>query len=121
VTRYLLFTAVFGLGVIAASLLAGPNRGALVGAMASSATALASLLFMQRGSRASKPVHAALFVALAMFLARILVVTLATIAVVRAGDGIPAFLVAFFVPYFVFAGIEGAYLHSLTRTAQTPA
>jgi hypothetical protein len=32
-----------------------------------------------------------------------------------------AFIVAFFVPYFIFAAIEGAYLHALNRDTGTPA
>jgi hypothetical protein len=122
VNRHLLLTSSLALAAIAAALASGPYRGgALVGATSSGMTALASLLFMRCSARASRPVQAALLVALAMFLARILIVALATIAVARAPDGVVAFLVGFFVPYFVFAAIEGAYLHSLTRAAQTPA
>ncbi len=84
-------------------------------------TALASLLFMQRGARARKPLQAALVVMAVMFLTRILVVALATVMVARGGDSVVAFIVAFFVPYFIFAAIEGAYLHALSRDTGTPA
>lgn len=33
----------------------------------------------------------------------------------RSGASIVAFIVAFFVPYFIFAAIEGWYLASLPR------
>lgn len=121
-TRHLLLSMALSLVAIGASLLAGPHRrGALVGAVSSSTTALASLLFMQRGARARKPLQVALAIMTVMFLTRILVVALATVAVVRAGDSVVAFIVAFFVPYFIFAAIEGAYLHALNRGTGTPA
>jgi hypothetical protein len=50
-----------------------------------------------------------------MFLVRIVVVAAATVVVARAGEGIIAFIVAFFVPYFTYAAIEGSYLHGLSR------
>ena len=121
-TRHLLLSTALALVAIGAALLSGPHRrGALVGAVSSSVTALASLLFMQRGARAKKPLQAALAVMAVMFLIRILVVALATVAVARGGASVVAFIVAFFVPYFIFAAIEGAYLHSLSRDTGTPA
>jgi hypothetical protein len=41
--------------------------------------------------------------------------------VVKAGESVVAFVVAFFVPYFIFAAIESWYLHSLNRGSGTPA
>jgi hypothetical protein len=76
---------------------------------------------MQRGARARKPLQAAMAVMAAMFLLRILVVAVGTVVIVRAGDSVVAFIVAFFVPYFIFAAIEGAYLHALNRGTGTPA
>jgi hypothetical protein len=122
VTRHLLLSTALAIAAIGAALLAGPHRrGALVGAVSSSITALASLLFMQRGARARKPMQAALAVMVVMFLTRILVVALATVVVARGGDSVVAFIVAFFVPYFIFAAIEGAYLNALNRDTGTPA
>jgi uncharacterized membrane protein YccC len=116
VTRHLLLTTTVALIALGAALLAGPHRrGALVGAGSSSVTAIASLLFMQKGARARKSLQTALLVMVVMFLVRILVVALATAIVWRAGESIFGFIVAFFVTYFTFAAIEGAYLHSLTR------
>lgn len=121
-TRHLLLSTALAIAAIGAALLSGPHRrGALVGAVSSSITALASLLFMQRGARARKPMQAALAVMAVMFLTRILVVALATVVVARGGDSVVAFIVAFFVPYFIFAAIEGAYLHALNRDTGTPA
>jgi hypothetical protein len=122
VTRHLLLSTALAIAAIGAALLSGPHRrGALVGAVSSSITALASLLFMQRGARARKPMQAALAVMVVMFLTRILVVALATVVVARGGDSVVAFIVAFFVPYFIFAAIEGAYLNALNRDTGTPA
>lgn len=84
-------------------------------------TALASLLLMRRGANAENPVQAALLVVVLMFLARILVVALATITVIRGGDSVYGFVVAFFVTYFGFAAIEGAYVRGLGRRARDAA
>jgi hypothetical protein len=109
-------TALVALASIVLSLLAGAHRrGALVGAGAVSFTAVVSLLFMQRGARARKPLQAALLVMVVMFLVRIVLVALGTALVWRAGESIFAFIIAFFVPYFIFAAIEGYYLHGLPR------
>jgi len=35
--------------------------------------------------------------------------------VAHAGSNLMAFVLAFFVPYFVFATIEGSYVYSLGR------
>ena len=116
-TRHLFITAAFALAAIAIALASGSTyrRGALAGAGCASVTAFASLLLMGRGARASKPLQAALLVMVVMFLLRIVVVALGTAVVWRAGESIFAYIIAFFVPYFIFAAIEGWYLHGLPR------
>jgi hypothetical protein len=116
VTRHLQLTALLAAVAVGASLLAGAyRRGALVGAVSSGVTAIASLLFMQKGARSRKPLQAALLVMAVMFLTRILVVALGAAAVARGGESIVAFIIAFFVPYFTFSAIEIAYLTGLSR------
>jgi hypothetical protein len=116
VTRHFLLTAAIALLAVGVALVSGVHRrGALVGALSSGLTGVASLLFMQRGARSKKPVPAALAVMAVMFLVRIALVALGTVVVVRAGESIFAFVTAFFVPYFTFAAIEGSYLHGLNR------
>ncbi len=115
-TRHLTITALVAAGALLLSAAAGTYRkGALVGAATASVTAFASLFLMQRGARARKPLQAALLVMVVMFLVRILLVALGTALVWRAGESIVAYIVAFFVPYFLFAAIEGWYLASLPR------
>jgi hypothetical protein len=105
---------------LAAALASGPyRRGALVGASSVSLSAFASMLLVQRGARSRKPLQAALLVMTLMFLARIVLVALGTVLVVRSGESIIAFIVAFFVPFFIFAAIEGWYLHSLSGPGTT--
>jgi len=120
--RHFVFTALLATVIVGASLLAGPaRRGAFLGAVSVSLTAFASLLLMKRSARAKRPVQAALAVVVFMFLARIIVVAAATAAVVRSGLNVVEFLVAFFVPYFIFAAIEFAYLNAIGRNTGTPA
>ncbi len=115
-TRHLTITALVAFAAIAVSLLAGSyRRGALVGSTSASVTAFASLLWMQRGARSRKPLQAALLVMVVMFLVRILLVAAGTAVVWRSGASIVAYILAFFVPYFIFAAIEGWYLASLPR------
>jgi hypothetical protein len=116
VTRHLLLSTALALLAVGVALASGVHRrGALVGAVSSGLTGVASLLFMQRGARAKKPVQAALAVMAGMFLIRIVLVALGTFVVARSGESIFAFVAAFFVPYFTFAAIEGSYLHGLNR------
>ena len=104
--------AVAGVAMLAA-LASGPyRRGALVGASSVSLSAFASLLMVQRGARSRKPLQAALLVMTVMFLARIVLVA-------RSGESIIAYIVAFFVPFFIFAAIEGWYVHSLRGSGTT--
>lgn len=115
--KHQLLTAAIALGFVLAALAAGAHRkGALVGAAISGVTAVGSIVAMARFARSgSKPVQRALAVMTVAFLLRILLVALGLFAVVRAGESVVAFVVAFFVPYFVFAAVEGAFVHSLSR------
>lgn len=116
--KHLLLTAAVAAGFVAASLGAGAyRRGALAGAVISGATALGSLLAMSRFARGEGPkaVQRALAVMAVGFLARLLLISGGVYFVVRAGESIVAFVIAFFVPYFVFVAIEGAFVHSLRR------
>jgi hypothetical protein len=115
--KHQLLTAAIALGFVLAALATGAHRkGALVGAAISGVTAVGSIVAMGRFARSgNKPVQRALAVMTVAFLLRILLVALGLFAVVRAGESVVAFVVAFFVPYFVFAAVEGAFVHSLGR------
>ena len=103
-TRHLLIAA--GAALLAVLLAAaageGHRRAALIGASSASVTAFGSLLAMARFGAGKKPVQAAL-------------------AVVRAGESVVAFVIAFFVPYFFFAAVEAWYVASLGRGPGSPA
>jgi hypothetical protein len=105
------------LAFVALALLAGAHRkGALVGATISGLTGVASILAMSRFAKSGgKVVQRALAVMAIAFLLRIVLVGLGTWLVVQAGESVVAFVIAFFVPYFVFSAIEGAFVHSLNR------
>jgi hypothetical protein len=112
--KHQLATAAVAALAIAVSLVVGEHRkGALVGSSISGLTALGSVLAIGRSARGAKPMNAALAVMAIAFLLRIVLVALGTVLVVRAGESVVAFVIAFFVTYFVFAAIEAAYLHSL--------
>ncbi len=114
--KHQLATATLAIGFVLVALAAGPHRrGALVGATISGLTALGSIVAIARFGRGPKPVQRALAILTVAFLLRILLVALGVVAVARAGESILGFVVAFFVPYFVFAAIEGLYVHSLGR------
>jgi hypothetical protein len=118
VTRHLAFSLAIAAATVALALVSGAHRrAALVGGLSASFTAIGSLLAMTRFARSRvKPVQAALAVMAVAFLVRILLVGLGTALVVRSGESVIAFVVAFFVPYFAFSAVEGAYLHSLRGT-----
>ncbi|HEX7622462.1 MAG TPA: hypothetical protein VF400_02745 [Anaeromyxobacteraceae bacterium] len=107
--------------LLAAAAGEGQRRAALIGACSASLTAFGSLLAMGRVAAAKKPVQAALAVMVVAFLVRIVVVALGTVAVVRAGESVVAFVVAFFVPYFFFAAVEAWYVARLGRGPGSPA
>jgi len=100
------------------ALLAGEARlPALLGAAIATGTGLASLVaFGHFDRRAARPLQATLAVFAVVFLLRLVLVGAGVAVVARAGASAIAFVVAFFVPYFVLSALEGAYLHSLRRT-----
>jgi hypothetical protein len=109
-------SAAVAAGSIGLALVSGSHRrAALVGALTASLTGLLSLLAMTRAAGAGRLVQRALVVMVVAFLVRILLVAGGTALVARGGEDVVAYVVAFFVPYFIFAAIEGAYLHSLSR------
>ncbi len=114
--KHQLVTAALAIGFVLVALASGVHRrGAVVGAGISGATALASIVALARFGRGPKPVQRALAVLTVTFLLRILLVALGVVLVQRAGESIPGFVVAFFLPYFVFATVEGLFVHSLNR------
>ncbi len=106
--------------VAALALFLGAEAGAragLAGAAIASSTGLASLLaFQLLGRPRVKPLQRALAVFAVMFVVRLVLVGLGLVRVTRAGGSPVAFVVAFFVPYFAFAAIEGSYVHALGRS-----
>jgi hypothetical protein len=114
--KHQLITGALAIGFVVVALAAGAHRrGALLGAAISGATALGSIIAIARFGRGPKPVQRALAVLTVAFLLRIVLVAVGIFAVVRAGESIIGFVVAFFVPYFVFAAVEGLFVHSLNR------
>ncbi|HVO17921.1 MAG TPA: hypothetical protein VMU15_01610 [Anaeromyxobacter sp.] len=97
------------------------RRGALLGVAISGLTGLLSMQAMGRFARGGRVVHQALAVMALGFLVRLLLVALGTILVVKTGESVPGFVVAFFVVYFVLAGLEGAYAQRLGRSAGSQA
>ncbi len=111
------------LAALGLSLAAGPHRrGALIGAGISGAAGLLSMRAMGRTRGGGSSVaRQALLVMTVGFLARILLVALGTVLVVRTGESVAGFVTAFFVVYFILSGIEGAYVQRLGRRAGTSA
>ena len=105
------------------SLFSGPHRrAALFGSSVASVTAIASLVAVAMSARtARKPVQSAFLVVVLFFLVRMVLVAIGTAIVARAGENIFVFIAAFFIPYFLFAAIEGAFVHSLGRTSRSAA
>jgi uncharacterized membrane protein YfbV (UPF0208 family) len=123
VKNHLLLAVAVAAVALAAALLAGPARPpAILGAGIASVTAMASLWgYGRHGRTASKPVQQALLVFVVMFLLRLVLIGVALAMVVRAGQSVVAFVIAFFVPYFAFTAIEGSLLASLGRRMGKPA
>lgn len=112
--KWTLASALLALVFLAAAGLAGQHaKGALVGAAIAGATGLASMLAIWKTAGTRKPMQAALAVMTVGFLVRLVLVALGTVLVARSGESIVAFVVAFFVPFFVFAALEAAHIHSL--------
>lgn len=117
--KHQVIAAALAAATIAGALASGSayRRAAAVGAGIASFTALGSLFAMARSTRrAEKQMKGALVVMAVAFLVRILLVAAGAFVVVRGGESVVAFIVAFFVPYFAFAAIEASFLHSLRRT-----
>jgi len=95
--------------------------GALAGSAIAGLTGLASIIALRFTARAARPTTWALAVVVVGFLVRLVLVALGTVAVVRGGGNIIAFVVAFFVPFFVFGALEAAYVHTLRRAPGTTA
>lgn len=110
------------LAALAGAAVSGPHRaGALLGAGLSGAAGLVSILAMGRWGGAAGKVQPALAVLVLGFLARLLLVSVGTIAVVKTGASVPGFVIGFFVVFFALAGIEGAYVQRLGRRAGSSA
>jgi len=94
------------------SVAAGRHRpGALLGVALSAAAGLASFAAMARlADPGPRLVQRALWVMALSFLGRLVLVALGTVLVVKLETSVWGFVVAFFVVYFVLAGIEGAYV-----------
>ena len=121
--KHQLFTALLALAFVAAAALTGGfRRPAMTGAGVAGLAAVAEILLMSfAAGRARKPLQAAWIVFTAAFLGRLVLVAVATVLVGKAGWNVIAFVIAFFVPFFVLSAIEWAYLHSLSRSPGTPA
>jgi hypothetical protein len=116
--KYPLAAAALAALFVGAALAAGEYRfAALVGAAIASFTGLAAMAGIRLTARTAKPVQAALAVVAVGFLVRLVLLALGTVAVVKASASVAAFVVAFFLPFFVFAALEAAYVHSLRRAA----
>jgi hypothetical protein len=117
---HVLRAAVAAIAALGLSVLGG--RSALVGSSMAVVTALVSLAAMARFSRkAEKPVQTALVIVVAMFLVRLLLVAAGTVFIARTGQSVVLFVLAFFIPYFAFVAIEGAFVHSLGHSCGRPA
>lgn len=120
-TRHLsaaVLVAALALGIGAA---AGARPG-LAGAAIASLTALASLLaYGLLGRSESKPLQRALAIFVGMFLVRLVLLALGLVYLARSGENLIAFAVAFFVPYFAFAAIEGSYVHAMGHRVERTA
>jgi hypothetical protein len=119
---YPLATTTLSFAFVAAALASGSHAGGAVpGAVIAGLTGILSILAIKLTARGPKPVQRALLVLVGAFLVRLVLVGVGTILVARASASIAAFVVAFFVPYFVLAVIEAAYVHSLRRAIGTTA
>ncbi len=98
------------------ALASGAHRtGALAGVALGGVPGLLSIAAMGRWAGASGKVQGALAVLVLGFLARLLLVAVGTIAVVKTGASVPGFVLGFFVVFFALAAIEGAYVQRLGR------
>jgi hypothetical protein len=119
--KYQLVTALVAFAFAGAALASGPYRpSALLGALVAGLTGVGSTLLMGRAAtRSARPLQQALLVFVSVFLVRLVLVGSAVAVVATHGWSVIAFVVAFFVPYFVLTALEAAYLHSLRRSGTT--
>lgn len=120
--KFQLATAAAAILFVGLSLLAGDyRRPAVAGALISGVTAVGSIFAMGLASRtAQKPVQRALLVLVLVFLVRLVLLGVGTVLVASGAGQAVAFVIAFFVPYFAFVALEGAFVHSLRRTGTSP-
>lgn len=115
-TRHLALAAIVAATALAIAAVVPASAPALLGAGIAAATAFASLAaFGLFGRSGRRPLQKALAIFAVMFLVRVVALALGVVAVARAGWSPLAFAVAFFVPYFAFAAVEGGFVHSLGR------
>jgi hypothetical protein len=121
--KFQIATLALAAAFVAAALATGEHRaGALVGAVVSSTISIAETFAMGFSARrAAKPTQAAFLVFTVAFLFRLVAVGVSLYAVHVAGWSTVAFVIAFFVPFFVLSAVEWGYLHSLRRLPGTPA
>ncbi|MFT3913374.1 MAG: hypothetical protein QM704_04540 [Anaeromyxobacteraceae bacterium] len=112
--KWTLATAALALLFVGVAAVSGQHaKGALVGAGIAGVTGLASMLAIGKTAGARKPMQVALAIMTVGFLVRLVLVALGTVLVATRGESVIAFVVAFFVPFFVFAALEAAHVHSL--------
>lgn len=117
---YPLVTVALSLAFVGAALASGAHSaGAVPGAAIAGLTGTLSILAVKLTARGDKPIQKALLVLVVAFLARLLLVALGTVLVAGSQPRVVAFVIAFFVPYFVLAALEAAYVHSLRRATGT--
>jgi hypothetical protein len=112
--KHLVATATLAVAFVLLALASGAHRrGAVIGAVLSGGSAVASVAALARFGRG--PVRRALAVFVAGFLVRIALVAAGVVVVKRTGASVVGFVVAFFVPYFSLAVVEALFIHSLDR------
>ncbi len=114
-TRTLLLAAIAAATALAIAAVVPASGPALLGAGIAAGTAFASLLAFGLLGNGEKPMQRALAIFVGAFLVRMVLVALGLVVVHRSGESLLTFVVAFFLPYFVFAAIEGGYVHALGR------
>lgn len=113
--RYLLLAAIAAATALAIAAVVPASGPALLGAGIASGTALASLAAFGLLGNGEKPMQRALAIFVGTFLVRMVLLALGLWSVTRSGQSALAYVVAFFLSYFVFAAIEGGYVHALGR------
>ncbi len=120
--KFPLIAAAAAAAFIGLAAAAGEHRfGALVGSAIAGLTGLATIIALGFTARAARPTHGALAVVVVGFLVRLVLLALGTVAVVRGGGDVIAFVIAFFVPFFAFVALEATYVHTLRQPGETTA